>query len=176
MFHTYSTYARGIDMLNGTYHFLDLTPKGRDEGRRPGRAGCAITTNTGRPAREAPDATVEGLGRRPTPQLHDNLGRDGERAQARARRLGPRDPGPDLEALGRAPVADREVVLDPERLLPHPRDPGPHRHGIPVSDRRDEPRPRLEDGHADDAVAREGLGPREAERGEERLGPECPTT
>jgi predicted dithiol-disulfide oxidoreductase (DUF899 family) len=32
MFHTYSTYARGIDMVNGTYQFLDLAPKGRDEG------------------------------------------------------------------------------------------------------------------------------------------------
>lgn len=29
--HTYSTYARGLDMLMGSYHFLDLTPKGRDE-------------------------------------------------------------------------------------------------------------------------------------------------
>jgi predicted dithiol-disulfide oxidoreductase (DUF899 family) len=31
IFHTYSTYARGLDMLVGTYHFLDLVPKGRDE-------------------------------------------------------------------------------------------------------------------------------------------------
>ena len=31
VFHTYSAYARGIDMLNGTYHYLDLVPKGRDE-------------------------------------------------------------------------------------------------------------------------------------------------
>jgi predicted dithiol-disulfide oxidoreductase (DUF899 family) len=31
IFHTYSTYARGIDMLNAAYHFLDLVPKGRDE-------------------------------------------------------------------------------------------------------------------------------------------------
>lgn len=31
VFHTYSTYARGIDMLNGTYNCLDLAPKGRDE-------------------------------------------------------------------------------------------------------------------------------------------------
>jgi predicted dithiol-disulfide oxidoreductase (DUF899 family) len=31
IFHTYSCYARGIDMLNGAYHFLDLVPKGRDE-------------------------------------------------------------------------------------------------------------------------------------------------
>jgi predicted dithiol-disulfide oxidoreductase (DUF899 family) len=31
VFHTYSTYARGIDMVNGTYQFLDLVPKGRGE-------------------------------------------------------------------------------------------------------------------------------------------------
>jgi predicted dithiol-disulfide oxidoreductase (DUF899 family) len=31
IYHTYSTYARGIDLLNTTYNFLDLTPKGRDE-------------------------------------------------------------------------------------------------------------------------------------------------
>jgi predicted dithiol-disulfide oxidoreductase (DUF899 family) len=32
VFHTYSTYSRGLDMLNGAYHYLDLVPKGRDEG------------------------------------------------------------------------------------------------------------------------------------------------
>ena len=31
VFHTYSCYARGIDMLNTAYHYLDLVPKGRDE-------------------------------------------------------------------------------------------------------------------------------------------------
>jgi predicted dithiol-disulfide oxidoreductase (DUF899 family) len=31
VFHTYSTYERGLDMLNGAYHHLDLVPKGRDE-------------------------------------------------------------------------------------------------------------------------------------------------
>lgn len=31
IFHTYSCYARGLDLLNGTYNFLDLTPKGRNE-------------------------------------------------------------------------------------------------------------------------------------------------
>ena len=31
IFHTYSTYARGLDMLVGAYNFLDLTPKGRNE-------------------------------------------------------------------------------------------------------------------------------------------------
>jgi predicted dithiol-disulfide oxidoreductase (DUF899 family) len=34
VFHSYSTYSRGIDMLNTAYHFLDLAPKGRDEGDR----------------------------------------------------------------------------------------------------------------------------------------------
>lgn len=31
VFHTYSTYSRGLDPLIGTYNFLDLVPKGRDE-------------------------------------------------------------------------------------------------------------------------------------------------
>jgi predicted dithiol-disulfide oxidoreductase (DUF899 family) len=31
IFHTYSAFARGIDMLNTVYHYLDLVPKGRDE-------------------------------------------------------------------------------------------------------------------------------------------------
>ena len=31
VFHTYSCYARGLDMLNGAYNFLDLVPKGHDE-------------------------------------------------------------------------------------------------------------------------------------------------
>jgi predicted dithiol-disulfide oxidoreductase (DUF899 family) len=31
VFHTYSSYERGLDILVGTYNFLDLTPKGRDE-------------------------------------------------------------------------------------------------------------------------------------------------
>jgi predicted dithiol-disulfide oxidoreductase (DUF899 family) len=31
IFHTYSSYARGLDMLLGTYNYLDLVPKGRDE-------------------------------------------------------------------------------------------------------------------------------------------------
>jgi predicted dithiol-disulfide oxidoreductase (DUF899 family) len=31
VFHSYSCYLRGIDMVNGAYQFLDLVPKGRDE-------------------------------------------------------------------------------------------------------------------------------------------------
>ena len=31
IFHTYSTYGRGLDILIGTYNLLDLVPKGRDE-------------------------------------------------------------------------------------------------------------------------------------------------
>jgi predicted dithiol-disulfide oxidoreductase (DUF899 family) len=31
VFHTYSTYARGLDNMNATYQYLDLLPKGRDE-------------------------------------------------------------------------------------------------------------------------------------------------
>jgi predicted dithiol-disulfide oxidoreductase (DUF899 family) len=35
VFHTYSCYARGLDMLNGAYQLLDLVPKGRDEAGLP---------------------------------------------------------------------------------------------------------------------------------------------
>ena len=44
VFHTYSTYARGGDLLIGTYNYLDLTPLGRQEdweeppGRSDGKA------------------------------------------------------------------------------------------------------------------------------------------
>jgi predicted dithiol-disulfide oxidoreductase (DUF899 family) len=31
VFHTYSTYARGLDLLNGAYNYLDLVAKGRNE-------------------------------------------------------------------------------------------------------------------------------------------------
>jgi predicted dithiol-disulfide oxidoreductase (DUF899 family) len=31
VFHTYSSYARGLDLLIGAYNYLDLAPKGRDE-------------------------------------------------------------------------------------------------------------------------------------------------
>ena len=31
MFHTYSTFGRGIELLNPVYQALDLVPKGRDE-------------------------------------------------------------------------------------------------------------------------------------------------
>jgi len=35
VFHTYSTYGRGVDRFNGLYGFLDVLPKGRDEAGLP---------------------------------------------------------------------------------------------------------------------------------------------
>jgi predicted dithiol-disulfide oxidoreductase (DUF899 family) len=35
VFHTYSSYARGLDILVGAYNFLDMAPKGRDEEALP---------------------------------------------------------------------------------------------------------------------------------------------
>jgi predicted dithiol-disulfide oxidoreductase (DUF899 family) len=35
IYHTYSTYARGLDMFNAAYQMLDLTAKGRDEAGLP---------------------------------------------------------------------------------------------------------------------------------------------
>jgi predicted dithiol-disulfide oxidoreductase (DUF899 family) len=34
VYHTYSAYARGIDLVNTAYNYLDLVPKGRDENGR----------------------------------------------------------------------------------------------------------------------------------------------
>ena len=31
VFHTYSTYGRGVELMMGAYDFLDIAPKGRDE-------------------------------------------------------------------------------------------------------------------------------------------------
>ena len=31
IFHTYSVYGRGVELMMHTYRILDLTPKGRDE-------------------------------------------------------------------------------------------------------------------------------------------------
>ena len=35
IYHTYSCFARGLDALIGTYQYLDLVPKGRDEDDLP---------------------------------------------------------------------------------------------------------------------------------------------
>jgi predicted dithiol-disulfide oxidoreductase (DUF899 family) len=35
IFHTYSSYSRGLDILNGAYHMMDLTPNGRNERALP---------------------------------------------------------------------------------------------------------------------------------------------
>ncbi|MCF8478191.1 MAG: thioredoxin family protein [Pseudolabrys sp.] len=35
VFHTYSTYARGLDIVAGAYNLLDMVPKGRDEASLP---------------------------------------------------------------------------------------------------------------------------------------------
>lgn len=35
VYHTYSTYARGLDHFNAAYHLLDVVPNGRDEGALP---------------------------------------------------------------------------------------------------------------------------------------------
>ena len=34
VFHTYSTYGRGVEVMMGAYNLLDLTPRGRDEDRQ----------------------------------------------------------------------------------------------------------------------------------------------
>jgi predicted dithiol-disulfide oxidoreductase (DUF899 family) len=36
IYHTYSTYARGLDQFLTAYQYMDVTPKGRDEAETPG--------------------------------------------------------------------------------------------------------------------------------------------
>jgi len=36
IYHTYSCYSRGLDMMNGAYQYLDLVPNGRDEDENAG--------------------------------------------------------------------------------------------------------------------------------------------
>ncbi|WP_394831360.1 DUF899 domain-containing protein [Pendulispora rubella] len=49
VFHTYSTYSRGIDMMNTAYHYLDLVPKGRDEETGGGMSWLRYRDRYGRP-------------------------------------------------------------------------------------------------------------------------------
>jgi hypothetical protein len=111
IFHTYSSYARG-DMLLGTYHYLDLTPKGRNETgpnhnltdwvRHHDRYGDdGFVDSTGR------YVPAKGLGPIAIPELNSKLQRSkrgGNAAGARrngepqARRLRPRLAGPAAPA------------------------------------------------------------------------------
>ena len=36
IFHTYSTFSRGLDSFLTAYQYMDVTPKGRDESDSPG--------------------------------------------------------------------------------------------------------------------------------------------
>jgi len=49
IYRSYSCYARGLDMLNGAYQYLDLVPKGRDEAALPyGMAWVRLRDEYGR--------------------------------------------------------------------------------------------------------------------------------
>lgn len=58
MYHTYSTYARGLEDLIGTFLILDRAPKGAMS-PAPWN-GCAVTMNTGMPRRRTPAMRAEG--------------------------------------------------------------------------------------------------------------------
>ncbi len=59
VFHTYSTYGRGVEVMMGTYRMLDLTPKGRDEA--PGR-GMAWVRHHDRYQQDATGSTASCCG------------------------------------------------------------------------------------------------------------------
>lgn len=57
VFHTYSTYGRGVEVMMGTYNLLDLTPKGRDEEEGDGMAWVRHHDRYGPVPRETAPAT-----------------------------------------------------------------------------------------------------------------------
>ena len=60
IFHTYSCFARGLDMMNAAYHYLDLTPLGRhEEGLPYPMDWVRFVTNTQRPRFRHPVAMAD---------------------------------------------------------------------------------------------------------------------
>jgi predicted dithiol-disulfide oxidoreductase (DUF899 family) len=61
VFHTYSTYARGCDLLVGTFNYLDLTPLGRQEDweEPPGRSDGPFVHWLRRHDRYGPEAGAQ---------------------------------------------------------------------------------------------------------------------
>ena len=105
VYHTYSTYARGLDALLGTYQLLDLTPCGRGEGWgggcRTSRArvcgGCGTTIATARArrlraarcrAQARPSSEVARCAR---PAWEDSCGSPPAPGRRAARRSGPQN-------------------------------------------------------------------------------------
>jgi predicted dithiol-disulfide oxidoreductase (DUF899 family) len=62
VFHTYSCYSRGLDMLNNAFQYLDLVPKGRNEDGLEFSADdnvfCVITFSYIVPSEERVDALL----------------------------------------------------------------------------------------------------------------------
>jgi len=60
VFHTYSTYGRGVEAMMGTYVLLDLTPKGRDEDEVPNKMEWVRHHDRYGPAPSTQEAPVAG--------------------------------------------------------------------------------------------------------------------
>lgn len=54
VFHTYSTYGRGVELMMGAYEFLDIAPRGRDEGGLPYTMAWVRHHDRYEPTRQAP--------------------------------------------------------------------------------------------------------------------------
>ncbi|MEO8312775.1 MAG: thioredoxin family protein [Caldimonas sp.] len=58
VFHTYSTYGRGVEVMMGAYRLMDLTPKGRDENDVPYKMEWLRHHDRYEPAQAATPATA----------------------------------------------------------------------------------------------------------------------
>ena len=74
VFHTYSTYGRGVEVMMGTYRLLDLTPKGRDELhlRQDGMGASPRPLRAGIACESLPRQTVRAARRRLEAVGHDD--------------------------------------------------------------------------------------------------------
>ena len=59
VFHTYSPYACGIDLLSTAYNYLDLVPKGRDEDGQGPSSGFIARTSGKWPSQRSTIARVD---------------------------------------------------------------------------------------------------------------------
>ena len=125
VYHTYSVYSRGIDLLNGAYNYIDLTPKGRDEDGLPSPmpgGGAMTSTGTDRcPGCYSSSGRPPAPSRLPYPQIEQQSRRpEQERQHERRNHEQVRDAAP--LRVAHLPPADeqieREVVCPARQQRP----------------------------------------------------------
>jgi hypothetical protein len=121
-YHTYSTYARGVEALMGTYQYLDLTPLGQqEEGLDFPQAWWRRHDEHGTASHESSLGEDSHLTDSPVVEPH--------RAIAIAEQ---QDPEVGLQILDCLPLEEFHYLLQPRRTPPPPRSYRRSRHRLPA--------------------------------------------